>query len=234
MVSEILLLRHGQASFGAEDYDRLSNTGETQVRMLGQHLAELGMEFDAVYSGAMRRQRDSARLVLEGMGHPSPESFALLEQFNEFDHLPVLREYLEGRAKQTEDAVDIERLSQDRGYFQTVFNAATSSWIAGELQGPNLETWVEFCGRIEHGMLTLQKDMDQGGRVLVSTSAGAISVVLQSVLGTPRPEALRLAWVIRNSSLTRILWDGKRASMEMFNSVAHLERGDRMDLITYR
>ena len=234
MVSEILLLRHGQASFGAEDYDRLSNTGETQVRMLGQHLAELGMEFDAVYRGAMRRQRDSARLLLEGMGHTSPERFALLEQFNEFDHLPVLREYLEGRAKQTEDAVDIERLSRDRGYFQTVFNAATSSWIAGELQGPNLETWVEFCSRIEDGMLTLQKDIDQGGRVMVSTSAGAISVVLQSVLGTPRHEALRLAWVIRNSSLTRILWDGKRASMEMFNSVAHLERGDRMDLITYR
>ncbi|MCJ7556398.1 MAG: histidine phosphatase family protein, partial [Gammaproteobacteria bacterium] len=70
--------------------------------------------------------------------------------------------------------------------------------------------------------------------VLVSTSAGAISVVLQSVLGTARHEALRLAWVIRNSSLTRILWDGKRASMEMFNSVAHLERSDRMDLITYR
>lgn len=234
MVSEIYLLRHGQASFGAEDYDRLSNTGETQVRMLGQHLAELGMEFDAVYSGAMRRQRDSARLVLEGMGHPSPESFALLEQFNEFDHLPVLREYLTGRAEQAEDAVDIERLGRDRGYFQTVFDAATSSWISGELQGPNLETWLDFCGRIEHGMLTLQQGMDQGGRVLVSTSAGAISVVLQSVLGTARHEALRLAWVIRNSSLTRILWDGKRASMEMFNSVAHLERGDRLDLITYR
>lgn len=234
MVSEIYLLRHGQASFGAEDYDRLSNTGETQVRMLGQHLAELGMEFDAVYSGAMRRQRDSARLVLESMGHSSPESFALLEQFNEFDHLPVLREYLTGRAERAEDAVDIERLGRDRGYFQTVFDAATSSWISGELQGPNLETWLDFCGRIEHGMLTLQQGMDQGGRVLVSTSAGAISVALQSVLGTARHEALRLAWVIRNSSLTRILWDGKRASMEMFNSVAHLERGDRLDLITYR
>jgi broad specificity phosphatase PhoE len=234
VVSEILLLRHGQASFGAEDYDQLSHTGETQVRMLGEHFAGLGIEFDAVYSGAMRRQRDSARLVLEGMGHPSPESVGLLEQFNEFDHLPVLREYLTGKAGRTADTVDIERLSRDRGYFQAVFDAATRSWIAGELQGPNLETWLDFCHRIEDGMLTLQKDVAQGGRVLVSTSAGAISVVLQSVLGTPRHEALRLAWVIRNSSLTRILWDGKQASMEMFNSVAHLERGDRVDLITYR
>ncbi|MCJ7557878.1 MAG: histidine phosphatase family protein, partial [Gammaproteobacteria bacterium] len=150
-MSEILLLRHGQASFGAEDYDQLSQTGETQVRMLGEHLAGLGMEFDAVYSGAMRRQRDSARLVLEGMGYPSPRSVGLLEQFNEFDHLPVLREYLTGKAGRTEDTVDIERLSRDRGYFQAVFDAATRSWIAGELRGPNLETWLDFCHRIEDG-----------------------------------------------------------------------------------
>jgi broad specificity phosphatase PhoE len=83
-------------------------------------------------------------------------------------------------------------------------------------------------------MLTLQRSVSRGGRVLVSTSAGAISVALQSVLGTRRSEALRLAWVIRNSSLTRILWDGERASLEMFNSVAHLERSDRAEFITYR
>jgi len=60
VVSEIYLLRHGQASFGAEDYDRLSEAGETQARLLGEHLAGLGLEFDAIFSGAMRRQRDTA------------------------------------------------------------------------------------------------------------------------------------------------------------------------------
>ena len=87
MVSEIYLLRHGQASFGAEDYDRLSEAGETQARLLGEHLAELGMEFDAIFSGAMRRQRDTARILLEGMGHSNPEGFEIMDHFNEFDHL---------------------------------------------------------------------------------------------------------------------------------------------------
>jgi broad specificity phosphatase PhoE len=234
VVSEIVLLRHGQASFGAEDYDRLSDVGQTQVRLLGEHLAELGMEFDAIYSGAMRRQRDSVRLMLEAMGHSDPGGFSLLHQFNEFEHLPVLREYLTNMAERGEPEVDIQRLGQDRAYFQAVFDAATSAWIAGDLEEPGMESWLQFCQRIEDGLQTLQRGVSRGGRVLVSTSAGAISVALQSVLGTPRQEALRLAWVIRNSSLTRILWDGKRASLEMFNSVAHLERGDRSELITYR
>ncbi len=234
MVSEIYLLRHGQASFGAEDYDRLSEAGETQARLLGEHLAELGMEFDAIFSGAMRRQRDTARLLLEGMGHPNPEGFQIMDHFNEFDHLPVLREYLEGMMAGGDASVDIPRLREDRPYFQKVFDAATADWISGRLQGPDLESWEEFCRRVENGMAALQEAAGQGRRVLVSTSAGAISVALQSVLGTARHEALRLAWVIRNSSLTRILWDGERASMETFNSVAHLETGRRMDLITYR
>jgi broad specificity phosphatase PhoE len=116
VVSEILLLRHGQASFGSADYDKLSEKGEAQVRMLGEHLSELGLEFEAVFSGSMRRQRDSARLMLEAMGHTDPQGFSLLQQFDEFDHLPVLRDYLQGRAELGDREVDIQRLSQDRAF----------------------------------------------------------------------------------------------------------------------
>lgn len=234
MVSEIWLLRHGQASFGADDYDRLSETGQVQARLLGEHLAALGLRFDAVYGGGMRRQRETARLMMEAMGHPQPDSYTLMEHFNEFDHLPVLREHLQAVVKRGEACPDIPRMRVDRTYFQSIFSEATRAWVAGEPEAPDLESWVDFCQRVESGMDQLLQVVNSGQRVLVSTSAGTISVALRYVLGTARENALDLAWVIRNSSLTRLLCNGRRITLEAFNSVAHLEREDRLPLITYR
>jgi len=62
---KLWLVRHGQASFGEEDYDRLSRLGMEQSRVPGTHCARTGLRFDAVYSGEMKRQRDTAGLVLE-------------------------------------------------------------------------------------------------------------------------------------------------------------------------
>lgn len=233
-MSEIWLLRHGQASFGADDYDRLSETGRTQARLLGEHLAGLGLDFDVVYGGAMRRQRETATLMMEAMGHPDPAAYTLMEHFNEFDHLPVLREHLRAMAERGEPLPDIPRMRVDRTYFQSIFHEATRAWVAGVPEAPDLESWVDFCQRVESGMAQVQQALTAGQRVLVSTSAGTISVALRYVLGTARDEALGLAWVIRNSSLTRLLWDGRRITLEAFNSVAHLERGDRLSLLTYR
>ncbi len=42
-VSRILLVRHGQASWGADDYDQLSPLGDEQSRVLGAALAARGI-----------------------------------------------------------------------------------------------------------------------------------------------------------------------------------------------
>jgi len=233
-VSEIFLLRHGQASFGAEDYDRLSQLGERQVRLLGEHLAALGIGFDAVYSGSMRRQRDSARIVLQAMGVDEPPAIQAMAQFDEFAHLPILREYLGMRARAGDEEVDIGRLRSDRRYFQQVFDAATRRWIGRDLVAPDIEDWEAFCGRVSEGIAAIRQRHVGGQRVLVSTSAGAISVAVQAILGMPRDQALKLAWVVGNSSLTRVLYHGDRISLAAFNSLTHLEQPDRVALISFR
>ena len=51
----IVLVRHGQASFGADDYDRLSALGTEQARLLGQWWARLGAAPGTVMRGSLRQ-----------------------------------------------------------------------------------------------------------------------------------------------------------------------------------
>src|ERR1700743_3002247 len=92
-VGSIYLIRHGQASFGADDYDVLSPTGVRQAQILGQHLAELGLSFDRCLAGDLRRQQDTATLAMEqfaAVGMPVPP-LEIDPAFNEFDADAVIR-----------------------------------------------------------------------------------------------------------------------------------------------
>jgi broad specificity phosphatase PhoE len=71
-MATIYLIRHGQASFGTEDYDRLSALGTRQAEVLGEYLRDHGIAFDAVYSGDLQRQRETARLALKSQEREVP------------------------------------------------------------------------------------------------------------------------------------------------------------------
>jgi broad specificity phosphatase PhoE len=111
----VLLVRHGQASYGADDYDVLSASGSEQSRVLGRALAAQGVEAAAVVHGAMRRQRDTATLLAESAGWPAATE--LDEGWDEFDHLGVL-------ARGPVADADLA----DRRTFQQAFDAATARW----------------------------------------------------------------------------------------------------------
>ncbi|MEO8161748.1 MAG: histidine phosphatase family protein, partial [Arenimonas sp.] len=88
----LLLVRHGQASAGSADYDRLSERGIEQCRRLGHWLAATGHEFDALVMGGMRRHAQSAAAIAEGYAHGSAAALPLPELdrgLDEFDHHAV-------------------------------------------------------------------------------------------------------------------------------------------------
>jgi len=64
-MSDITMIRHGQASFGKPDYDRLSAIGIRQAQITGRHLADTGRCFDAIYCGRMQRQKQTAEELLK-------------------------------------------------------------------------------------------------------------------------------------------------------------------------
>jgi len=61
-MAELYLVRHGQASFGADNYDQLSLLGKQQGQLLGEYFAERKIVFDHVLVGTMNRPRQKKKM----------------------------------------------------------------------------------------------------------------------------------------------------------------------------
>jgi broad specificity phosphatase PhoE len=216
----VLLVRHGQASFGSEDYDVLSETGVDQSRVLGRALAAQGVVPSAVLHGAMRRQRDTAAAVVAGGGWPvSPE---LDRGWDEFDHVAVVAR-----------GATVPVASLDRRGFQELFEAATARWSGGEHDQEYDEPWPAFLARAG---AALDRAFARTGVTVVVSSGGPIAAVCATLVDpdAPADEVPRL-WnafntVTANASVTRVLQGSTGRRLLSFNEHSHLPR----DLVTYR
>ena len=217
----LLLVRHGQASFGTDDYDVLSETGWEQGRRLGWWLAERGVRPDVVVRGGMRRHRETLEAIAGAAGWDLESRVD--ERWDEFDHLGVVAAHGE--------SVD----GLDRREFQQLFERATGRWTAGEGTGYP-ETYAEFVGRVAAATDAATAEAGPGRTVLVVTSGGTIGAVCAR-LGDPDADlpAIARMWarfnaVTVNSSVTRLVVGSTGARLLTFNEHAHLDG----DAVTYR
>ena len=58
-MAQFYLVRHGQASFGSDNYDQLSPLGHQQARWLGEYFAERDMQFDGLITGDLVRHQET-------------------------------------------------------------------------------------------------------------------------------------------------------------------------------
>jgi broad specificity phosphatase PhoE len=226
----VLLVRHGQASFGADDYDVLSDTGWQQSRQLGAYLAERGVTPDVVLRGDMRRHRETGEGLLVGGGWSAP--VALDPGWNEFDHLGVVASL----ARAGEVDLPAGR-DPDRREFQQVFERATQRWTAGQHDTEYPESWSAFRERVGAALSGACEQAGPGGTVVVVSSGGPIAAACASLLAPDGDDPVVLAglWrrlntVIVNTSVTRLVVGSTGARMLTFNEHAHLE-GEHL---TYR
>jgi len=233
-VSELILVRHGQASFGAESYDKLSPLGVEQVRLLAGHWQAHGERFDHIYSGELLRQRETATELLPLIS-AQPAQIAIHPGLNEYDGSPLIDVYLRDHHP-ADPPVTLPIL--DRKLFQQIFEATTARWIAGALvpapHDSGFEPWHGFKSRVHNAVDELMGRHGNGSRVLVSTSGGVIALALQRVLGLPDEQVIAANWMVNNSSVTRIRYGGGRISLTLFNGLSHLEKPELRDKITYR
>ena len=227
-MTQILLVRHGQASFGSGNYDVLSPTGERQAAFTGEHLRKLGWSFDAVASGSLQRQRHTAQLA--GFAEPLID-----EAFNEYPFEGILKAYLPLVAREHPE-LEIEKgqLFADRKRFQTAFEKAVGHWFAEAPQANTepLESWQGFKRRVVDGLARLATQ--ERKRVVVFTSGGVIAVAVQAALGTADTAAFALNWRIANASLHRLKLGRNGLLLNGYNDVTHLELLGDEALITYR
>jgi broad specificity phosphatase PhoE len=231
----ITLIRHGQASFGAEDYDRLSDLGRRQARILGAHWGRTGRGFDAVFRGRMRRQRET--LEAAGAAPEAPALPAAVESaaWDEYDSSGIWHALLPRvLAAQPELAADAAAPAGDRRAFQRLFSAVMRRWIAGEPVPAGIPSWREFSQAVAEALAEAARTAGAHRSVAVFTSGGPIAAALQAALGLADAAALELSWQIFNASVTRIRCGPRGMALFGFNEVAHLELERDPALLTYR
>ena len=236
-MSEIYLFRHGQASFGEDNYDRLSPTGVKQSEILARHLAKTDKLFDAIYFGEMERQQKTAQELVDYYRKskllvPRPN---VSDKFNEYDSFSVWQALLpEILHEDPALANDVEKLYGEQKTFQRIFAKVMNLWISGGYQASGIPCWNDFKQRVRKGLEELIANHGARKRLAVFTSGGPISVAVQTALGLSDSKTLEISWQLMNASITRIKYSVRGMMLAVFNDVTHLELERDESLLTYR
>ncbi len=236
----IYLIRHGQASFGSDDYDRLSELGRRQSAVLGAHLKQSNIPLDALVAGALRRQQDTAAEIAAALGERAPEQ-RVESAFNEYDHVAVIRAYMPLFMREIGEPRGLvaANVLGDHKLFELAFRFMIKAWMDNRPhEHPGLEDWREFCARVSAGLERLIWRHGTKGKVAVVTSGGAIAAALRVVLGLSNKRTLAMNWSIYNASVTQLYYGRSTrhddALLLGFNNVAHLESHGGRSLVTFR
>jgi broad specificity phosphatase PhoE len=236
-MSELYMIRHGQASFGEKNYDRLSPMGIVQAEIVARHWVRIGRRIDAIYVGGMKRQIDTAGALVSAYKEkrmPVPEIIAD-ESFDEYDSASVFEAQLPGMMEENPSiSGSLAHIYTDKRAFQLLFEEAMNRWVSGVCDVPGTVSWRGFNGRVIRGVRQIMRTQGAKKRLAVFTSGGPISVVVQEALGLADTSAMALSWQIMNASITRFKYNAKGFALAGFNDVTHLEMENDPRLMTYR
>lgn len=213
-MGSVHLVRHGQASWGTDDYDQLSPLGVQQSASLGISWEATDWAPTAAVAGSMKRHAQTAIATIDACGQG--DGYDVDPGWDEYDHLAIAR------------AHDPGSLAVDPKEFQRILNVALDGWIAGE-DGPG-ETYQAFVDRVMTSFDQVVADAGPGRSVAVFTSGGPIAMVASHLLAGDDSLFQRINDVVINSSVTTIIAGQSGPRLLAFNETGHLPR----DLVTYR
>lgn len=209
----VYLLRHGQASFGAEDYDQLSELGVEQAGLLGRALKGAGVEPAAVVCGRMRRHTQTASACLGAMGRPG--DWREDPGFDEFDHMDVIAAHRPDLGTMGALVRHLSGEEEPRRAFQALFDQALLAWIRGD--GRYRESWTAFQLRVMEAVERLADSLAPGQCSLVFTSGGVISALAQALLAFPPERVPAFNGMLVNAGITRVASGGRGLRLASLN-----------------
>jgi broad specificity phosphatase PhoE len=222
-MGNLYLVRHGQASFGADNYDKLSELGHRQCVRLGEYFRHKGVSFDAALVGTLQRQIESLAGVAEGM-HWQPQALSW-PGLNEYDSKAVVAAIHPGPLERptTPELV--------RHHFR-LLREGLAAWMEGRTQPEGMLSYVDFVAGIT-GALDHVRANHHGKNVLIVSSGGPISTIMGHVLGMSAETTIDLNMRIRNSSVTELSFTPKRHTLVTYNTLPHLDHPDHASWVTY-
>jgi broad specificity phosphatase PhoE len=235
-MATLYLFRHGQASFGADDYDKLSELGCRQAEVLGHYLRDQGIQLDAAYSGGLLRQRETAALALASqpleVPHHIDERFDEVRNDEQIKHLvPVV-----ARANPHIQALVDKGLRSSKDY-QKVIEAVFTHWTSPACDEPRIQSWSDYSGSVKAAVNAVIETQGSGKTVGIFTSGGTIATIVSQVLGLSGEHAYKFYEPIFNCSVTQLFYSGDKVSLSYFNDRSFLQvlgsqQGEQ--LVSYR
>ena len=222
-MGNLYLVRHGQASFGSDDYDRLSELGHRQSLRLGQYFADQGLKFGAIITGSLRRHRETLAGILTGMeqeGEP-----LVWPGLNEYDSEAVIAA-IHPHKLEKPDTPELYR-----HHFRLLRDGLTQ-WMAGVVSPQGMPSYDAFVQGVTSALDHVRAH-HAGQDVLVVSSGGPISTAVGRVLHVPPEVTIELNLRMRNTSVTQLAFTPKRHMLVSFNGIAHLESAAHRSWVTY-
>ena len=218
----LYLVRHGQASFGADDYDVLSDMGQRQSVRLGEYFARKGMKFDAVLTGTLRRHLQTHAGISQGLGVAA-----------EAVQWPGLNEYDSAAVIATIHPHKLEKPTSPemyRSHFR-LLRDGLAQWMAGVVSPQGMPSYTDFVAGVTSALDHVRSSYE--GNVLLVSSGGPISTAVGHVLGTSPETTIELNLRIRNSSVTEFAFTPKRHMLVTYNTLPHLDAPEHASWVTY-
>jgi broad specificity phosphatase PhoE len=239
-MAAIYLVRHGQASFGSSDYDQLSVTGLRQAQLGGRYLQFAAGQVSRLICGSLTRQRDTAREIAKCLCAGSGDTLPVTvdERFNELDVDSLFQcvgSQLDGADCGITDLITAAKHSSYA--YKKLLKRVFVAWQTHRNLPPSVETWSQFCSRVDSAIADIRSGSARGKSVVVVTSGGVIANVVRMILDLPPDATYSLFEMMMNCSVTRLLYNSTRISLSSFNDCSYLwadenGRGD-LQLFTY-
>jgi broad specificity phosphatase PhoE len=229
-VGTLYLVRHGQASFGAQDYDNLSDLGAEQATHLGQWFHAAAVAPSKIVCGGLRRHQQTCRAWAEGFQEaggqlPAAQHQTIDARWNEYDHEDIF-----SQGTQSFGLVCVQNKDMPRRDFQRLFEKTISRWISGDHDQCYREPWPHFDARCRAALGDVQKL--KGEVVVVFSSGGAIAACVAAALGLSAAQAMQFNYLIANCSVSKFIYRDDALNLATFNNYALFETNPK--LLTYR
>lgn len=216
-MSSLLLLRHGQASFGADRYDALSDRGRLQSDAVGGFFAARQARFSSIWIGPRERHRLTARAALTPLGVAEPQ-----------DVEPALDEFAEGQqilaSAERRQGLRLRGVGALTGVpVNRAYAAEIDAWAEGRAEIEQVPSVARFRAGVADWLSRATADPASGQQVLAVTSGGVIAAVMAIVLDLPDASLGPFMNAIHNASLTELAFSsGRRPALVAFNGSGHL------------
>ena len=235
-MADLLIIRHGQASFGADNYDQLSTLGQRQADLTGEFLSQSGVHFSAAFSGDLSRQRETGERILAQLEDaPSLVIDPRLNEVQTDEQMAVMTPLL--CEQDPRFATLIADMNKDSKSFQKIIETVFNYWVSPNCQVVGIQSWQDYSAGVVSAFEAARASAESGSTSAIFTSGGTIATIVGHVLGLSADRVYEFYEPVFNCSITRLIFNSRKCSLSTFNDVSHLQlmgaqRGER--LVTYR